>query len=144
MVGPSLVGLVHTCGLRLTHWSLLNPQLLLVTACAYLNIACTRVDVCRAHTTTPRITTYRHRHRSRIRILWILNFLKFMNFTEFQKCTLNFTVRFSTLFFDRKKLQLHLFTVTEALNSDKSGSNRCYSESESATARWYHSTVVST
>ena len=32
------------------------------------------------------------------------------------------------------KLPLHFSTVTETLNSEKSDSNQCYSESESATA----------
>jgi len=31
-----------------------------------------------------------------------------------------------------KKLQSHIITVTETLNSDKSDSNQCYSESDSA------------
>jgi len=41
------------------------------------------------------------------------------------------------------KLQSH-FTATETLNSDKSDSNQCYSESESATAHCSHSAVDST
>ena len=43
-----------------------------------------------------------------------------------------------------EKLQSHFFAVTETLNSDKSDSNQCYSESESAAAHCSHSTVVST
>ena len=46
--------------------------------------------------------------------------------------------------FDWKKLQSHFFVVTETLNSDKSDSDQCYSESESATAHCSNSTVVST
>ena len=42
------------------------------------------------------------------------------------------------------KIQSHFFTVTETLNSEKSDSYQCYSESESATAHCSHSTVVST
>jgi len=55
-----------------------------------------------------------------------------------------FILKFSTLILT-EKLHLHFFTVTETLNvnSDKSGSNQCYSESESATAHCSHSTVVS-
>ena len=52
-----------------------------------------------------------------------------------------FCYKISTLILT-EKLQSH-FAVTETLNSEKSESNRCYSESESATARCSHSTVVS-
>jgi len=58
-------------------------------------------------------------------------FLKFVNFTELQKCPLNF-FKFSTLILT-EKLQSHFFTVTETLNSEQSDSNQCFSESESAT-----------
>ena len=47
-------------------------------------------------------------------------------------CPLNFILKFSTLILT-EKLQSHFFTVTETLNSDKSYSDQCYSESESAT-----------
>jgi len=40
-----------------------------------------------------------------------------------------------------EKLQSHFFTVTETLNSEKSDSEQCYSESESATAHYSNSTV---
>ena len=43
-----------------------------------------------------------------------------------------------------EKLQSHFFTVTETLNNDKSDSNQCYWESESAAARCSLSTGVST
>jgi len=56
-----------------------------------------------------------------------------MNFTEFKKCPLNFILKFSTLILT-EKLQSRFFTVTETVNSDKSDSNQCCSESESATA----------
>ena len=46
---------------------------------------------------------------------------------------LNFILKFRTSILT-EKLLLHLFTGTETLNSDKSDSNQCYSESESATA----------
>jgi len=46
---------------------------------------------------------------------------------------LNFILKFRTLILT-EKLLLHLFTGTETLNSDKSDSNQCYSESESAAA----------
>jgi len=42
-------------------------------------------------------------------------------------------LKFSTLIVTAK-LQSHVFVVTETLNSDKSDSNQCYSESEAATA----------
>ena len=52
-----------------------------------------------------------------------------MNFTEFFKWSLNFILKFSTLILN-KKLQSYFFMDTETLNSDKSDSNQCYSESE--------------
>jgi len=70
------------------------------------------------------------------------NKIKFVNFTAFWKCPLSFISKFSTLTLTEKLLP-H-FTVTETLNSDKSDSNHCYSESESATAHCSHSTVLCT
>jgi len=55
----------------------------------------------------------------------------------------DFFFKFSTLILT-EKLQSHFFKVTETLSSDKSDSNQCYSESESATAHCSYSTVVST
>jgi len=46
--------------------------------------------------------------------------------------------------FDCKNYNFDFFTVTETLNGDKSDSNQCHSESESATAHCFHSTDVST
>ena len=59
--------------------------------------------------------------------------IKFMNYIEFLKCPLNFILKFSTLILT-EKLQSHFFTVTETLKSEKSDSEQCCSESESATA----------
>jgi len=50
-----------------------------------------------------------------------------------KKYPLNFSLKFSTLILT-KHIQSHFLTVTETLNSDKSNSNHCYSESESSTA----------
>jgi len=71
-------------------------------------------------------------HRIRIVILW-MPFFKFMNFTESWKCPLNFIFKFITLVLT-EKLQSHFFTFTGTLSSEKSDSNKCYSESESPTA----------
>jgi len=65
-----------------------------------------------------------------------------MNFTEFKKYPVDFILKFSSLILS-VRLQSHFFTVTETLNSEKSDSNQCYSESESATAHCSYSTVVS-
>jgi len=51
---------------------------------------------------------------------------------------------FKIQYFNSDKLQSHFFTVTDTLNGEKSDSNQCYSESESATAHCTHSTAVST
>jgi len=65
-----------------------------------------------------------------------------MNFTKFKKYPVDFILKFSSLILS-VRLQSHFFTVTETLNSEKSDSNQCYSESESATAHCSYSTVVS-
>ena len=54
-----------------------------------------------------------------------------------------FVLKFITLILT-EKLRSHFFTVTETFNSEKSDSNQCYSESESAPAHCFNSTVVST
>jgi len=55
----------------------------------------------------------------RVSVCYELKKIKFMKLTEFQKCPLNFSLKFSTLTLT-EKLQSHFFTVSETLNSDKS------------------------
>jgi len=64
-------------------------------------------------------------HRSRILIIWILKMFKIHEFYWILKIPTEF----------------HFWTLTETPNSEKSDSNQCYSESESATAHCSHSTV---
>ena len=56
---------------------------------------------------------------------------------------IEFYFKFSTLILS-VKLQSLFFAVTETLNSEKSDSSRCYSESESATATMFPFNSVST
>jgi len=51
-------------------------------------------------------------------------------------------LKFNNLILSNKNYH-HTSSVTETLNSDKSDSNQCYSELESSTAHYSHSTVVS-
>jgi len=83
--------------------------------------------------------------RSRIQTFWFKKRNKIHEFHRISKMLTEFWLYFSysTLILT-EKLQSHFFAVTETLNSDKSDSNQCYSESESAAAHCSHSTVVST
>ena len=74
-------------------------------------------------------------HRSKIRILWISILKKIMNFTEFKKMPSEFYFEIQYFNFDKK------FSNTSS--QTQSDSNQCYSESELATARSSHLTVVS-
>jgi len=60
--------------------------------------------------------------------------LKFMNFTEFKKNPLNFILKLSTLILTENHNHVPSQSQKVTLNSDKSDSSHCYSESESATA----------